>query len=326
MSGLWFRIYDEALDDPRLQRLPASLFRAWFNLLCAASRNGGTLPDLPDLAFMLRTRPGALSRRLDALRAVGLVEEVDGELRPVEWEKRQFVRQDAQVGAEPMTAAERTRRWRERRARDAAGVTGDVTVTAIDLESNQETKTQTAPEGASACAGFNEFWQAFPSRDGDNPEQPALEAFRKAVAAGAEPEAIIGGAKAYASATAGSAAMSHPPRDGCPRSDGAKPGRFPPHMRRSSRRFGFPRPRRTGAHGPIIGARRRARARPSTPRAAGAFPLNIHPRRSNRRRNHQAERKQRCKIISPAAPSPLAWRWPLSPGSPVLKRPPRLLT
>jgi hypothetical protein len=203
MSGLWFRIYDEALDDPRLQRLPASLFRAWFNLLCAASRNGGTLPDLPDLAFMLRTRPGALSRRLDALRAVGLVEEVDGELRPVEWEKRQFVRQDAQVGAEPMTAAERTRRWRERRARDAAGVTGDVTVTAIDLESNQETKTQTAPEGASACAGFNEFWQAFPSRDGDNPEQPALEAFRKAVAAGAEPEAIIGGAKAYASATAG---------------------------------------------------------------------------------------------------------------------------
>jgi hypothetical protein len=122
MAGLWFRIYDEALDDPRLQRLPASLFRAWFNVLCAASRNGGTLPDLPELAFMLRTRPGALSRRLEALKAAGLLDEVDAELRPVEWEKRQFVRQDAQDGAEPMSAAERTRR--ERRARDAAGVTG----------------------------------------------------------------------------------------------------------------------------------------------------------------------------------------------------------
>ena len=124
MSGLWSRINDQALDDPLLQRLPASLFRAWFNILCAASRHGGTLPDLAALAFMLRTRPGALSRRLEALRAAGLIEEVEGELRPVEWEKRQFVRQDAQDGAEPMSAAERTRRWRERRARDAAGVTG----------------------------------------------------------------------------------------------------------------------------------------------------------------------------------------------------------
>ena len=51
-------------------------FRAWFNVLCAASRNGGTLPDLSELAFMLRTRPGALSRRLEALKAAGLIEEV----------------------------------------------------------------------------------------------------------------------------------------------------------------------------------------------------------------------------------------------------------
>jgi hypothetical protein len=204
MSGLWFRVYDEALDDPRLQRLPASLFRAWFNILCASSRNGGVLPDLPDLAFLLRTRPGALSRRLEALKVAGLLEETDGALRPVDWDKRQFVRQDAQDGAEPMTAAERTRRWRERRARDAAGVTGDVTVTPLDLEPNQETKTQTAPaECEGVSEGFDEFWRAFPQRDGDNPEQPALAAFRKAVAAGADPEAIIAGAKAYANATAG---------------------------------------------------------------------------------------------------------------------------
>ena len=122
MSGLWFRIYDEALDDPRLQRLPASLFRAWFNVLCAASRNGGTLPDLPDLAFMLRTRPGALSRRLEALKAAGLIEEAEGALRPVEWERRQFVER----AADP-TAAERMRRFRERAAERNGAVTPTLT-------------------------------------------------------------------------------------------------------------------------------------------------------------------------------------------------------
>ncbi len=207
MSGLWFRIYDDALDDPRLQRLPASLFRAWFNVLCAASRNGGTLPDLPALAFMLRTRPGALSRRLEALKAAGLIEEADGELRPIEWEKRQFVRQDAQDGAEPMSPAERTRRWRERRARDAPGVTGgdarDVTVTAIETETETETQTAPAARESAIDDSFEEFLVAFPRRDGDNPRAPALAAWRKAIAAGAHPALILAGARAYAASAAG---------------------------------------------------------------------------------------------------------------------------
>ena len=197
MSGLWFRIYDEALDDPRLQRLPASLFRAWFNVLCAASRNGGTLPDLPDLAFMLRTRPGALSRRLEALKAAGLIEEAEGALRPVEWERRQFVER----AADP-TAAERMRRFRERAAERNGAVTPTLTNAPLEQDTPLDQDSLTAPEGASASEGFDEFWRAFPQREGDNPEQPALAAFRKAVAAGADPEAITAGAKAYASATA----------------------------------------------------------------------------------------------------------------------------
>ena len=50
----WFRAYNEALDDPKVQRLPGELFKTWFNLLCVASRCGGSLPALGDLAFMLR--------------------------------------------------------------------------------------------------------------------------------------------------------------------------------------------------------------------------------------------------------------------------------
>ena len=109
MSGLWLKIFDEELFDLRVQRLSASLFKTWVNCLCATSRNSGKLPDLANLAFLLHTRPGALSRRLDALKVAGLIEEIDGELRPVAFEKRQSFRQEAQDGARP-SAAERTRR------------------------------------------------------------------------------------------------------------------------------------------------------------------------------------------------------------------------
>jgi hypothetical protein len=46
---------------------------------------------------------------------------------------------------------------------------------------------------------FLEFWQAYPKRDGSNPKAPAEKRFIAACKAGAEPEAIIAGAKSYAS-------------------------------------------------------------------------------------------------------------------------------
>ena len=185
MSGLWFRIYDEALDDPRLQRLPASLFRVWFNLLCAASRNGGTLPDLPELAFMLRTRPGALSRRLEALKAAGLIEEMDGALRPREWDKRQFVERPADP-----TAADRMRRMRERAVERNGAMAPTVTNATVEGEEEKDTDTQTVPAAReNELDAFGEFWRAFPRRDGDNAKKPALEAFQKAIAAGVRPGA-----------------------------------------------------------------------------------------------------------------------------------------
>jgi hypothetical protein len=200
MSGLWFRIYDEALDDPRLQRLPASLFRAWFNVLCAASRNGGTLPDLSELAFMLRTRPGALSRRLEALKAAGLIEEIDdGALRPVDWERRQFVERPADP-----TAAERMRRFRERATERNETVTPPVTNAPIEEDEGLEQDSLAAPAAREgALDAFEEFLSVFPRRDDETPRAPALAAWRKAIAAGAGPARIVAGAKAYAASVAG---------------------------------------------------------------------------------------------------------------------------
>jgi hypothetical protein len=200
--ALWFKIHDDALDDPRLQRLAPATFRAWFNLLCVASRNGGRLPELSALAWLLRCGRKPLARRLDELKAVGLIEDVDGGLRPVEWERRQSLRDN--TGDDPQTGVERTRRWRERRdaavrPRDEDASPRDATVTG---DQDQEQESQSAP-AARASDSFEKFWQAFPTRQGDNPQTPARTAFHKAVAKGVDPAAIVAAAKAYAATVAG---------------------------------------------------------------------------------------------------------------------------
>jgi hypothetical protein len=195
---LWFKIFDDALDDPRLQLLPAATFKTFVNLLCVASKRGGALPAIGELAFMLRQRAGGLAKRLEALVEAGLLEAgADGVLRPAEWDKRQPLRETT-TEAEPLTGAERTRRWRERQGvteRDAPVTERDVTVTG-DIDQDQDQDSQFAPM-ARESDRFAEFWGVFPKRQGDNPEAPARAAWRKAVAGGADPTAIVDAAKAY---------------------------------------------------------------------------------------------------------------------------------
>jgi hypothetical protein len=49
---------------------------------------------------------------------------------------------------------------------------------------------------------FEDFWQAYPKRDGSNPKEPARKRFVAAVKSGVEADAIIDGAKAYSAAEA----------------------------------------------------------------------------------------------------------------------------
>jgi hypothetical protein len=48
MSARWFRFYDDALNDPKVQKLSGDLFKAWVNILCLASKHGGELPAVND--------------------------------------------------------------------------------------------------------------------------------------------------------------------------------------------------------------------------------------------------------------------------------------
>lgn len=86
----WFRAYDDALNDPKLQRLPAEHFKVWFNLLCVASANNGILPPVEELSFSLRLSEVTTNEYLSALIDAGLLDSEYGTLSPHNWKSRQF--------------------------------------------------------------------------------------------------------------------------------------------------------------------------------------------------------------------------------------------
>lgn len=109
MSG-WFRFYNEALDDPKVQSLDGETFKAWVNLLTLASRNGGKLPSIADIAFGLRCDITVAERYIERLSNGGLIDRLNGgangyHYAPHNWSKRQY---------KSDTSTSRVKRFRER--------------------------------------------------------------------------------------------------------------------------------------------------------------------------------------------------------------------
>jgi hypothetical protein len=129
----WFRVYDDLVDDPKVQRLDPSLFKALINLWCLASANDGVFPPIDEVAFKLRMKPEKVQRVLAELRAVGLIDDDDRGIHPHNWAGRQF-KSDV---ADP-TAAERMRRHRNRQRNDT--VTPPITSRSPETEAEAERK------------------------------------------------------------------------------------------------------------------------------------------------------------------------------------------
>lgn len=87
----WFRFYDDALDDPKVQRLPPHLFKSWINLLCLASKGEGQLQSIDDIAFRLRISVQDAAQQIDDLILAGLIDiDAQGNRVPHNWSARQF--------------------------------------------------------------------------------------------------------------------------------------------------------------------------------------------------------------------------------------------
>ena len=91
--GRWFRFYDEVVDDRKIHELSDRQFRFWVNCMCLASRCGGALPPLMDIAFHLRKSESQVATLLQQIGNTGrcLIDTLpDGTLRPHNWDIRQF--------------------------------------------------------------------------------------------------------------------------------------------------------------------------------------------------------------------------------------------
>lgn len=197
----WFRVYDEMLDDPKMQRLPPDTFRAVINLWCLASRSGGIIPAAEDVAFALRVTESNAVTLLDELVTLGFLDAENGVLKPHNWDKRQYKSDTADA-----TNADRQRRFRERNRNGERNAVTAVTVTPPRTDTDTETE-QIQKEkyiGRSQAtrppsdSDFEEFWKVYPKRAGTNPKAPALKKFKAAVRGGAVPAEITAGAARYA--------------------------------------------------------------------------------------------------------------------------------
>jgi hypothetical protein len=190
----WWRAYNEAVNDPKLQLISDSLFRAWFNVMCIASANDGELPALKDLAFTLRLSPTKTAQVLAQLHAAGLLDKTETSFTPHNWGGRQY-----KTDKPDETAAERMRNYRERKRNAMStdpsplrvtdrNVTDDVTdrntvtvtvprLQTTDTDTEQKEDTREAAL-SSAEPRFEVFWSEWPNKVG---KPAALKALKSAV-------------------------------------------------------------------------------------------------------------------------------------------------
>ena len=179
----WWRAYADAVDDPKLQRLPAELFRTWFNLLCMASANDGRLPAIGDMAYKLRVKEGEAAKRVQALKDAGLLDEDETGVSPHNWDARQF---------KSDVSTDRVKRFRQRCGNEKRNVS--VTASETETESDSSLRSQSASELRSQA---ERFYRSYPKHVDP---RAAEKKFTTIVRAGADPEQIIAAAERYAAA------------------------------------------------------------------------------------------------------------------------------
>ena len=128
----WFRMYDEVLDDPKVQRLSADDFKAWINILCVASRNDGKIPPIADLSFALRLSANDARTLVERFLNGGLIDRRTGgadgwHYAPHGWDKRQY---------KSDTSTARVKRFRKRN--ETVSETPPETEAETDTEKKEE--------------------------------------------------------------------------------------------------------------------------------------------------------------------------------------------
>jgi hypothetical protein len=108
--GPWCRLYASILDNPKLERLSDSVFRAHIKMMAVATVYGGMIPlDLDDVAIRLRKPLGKVRDLVQVLLSANLLERTNGGYIIHDWVEMQF---DSDV------STGRVKQFRERQKTD----------------------------------------------------------------------------------------------------------------------------------------------------------------------------------------------------------------
>ena len=79
MANTWIKLYHEILTDPKMGRMPDRLFRRTIELFLIAGKEdqGGMLPPVEDIAWMLRSTDKEIQKTLEDLEALNIIEKTD---------------------------------------------------------------------------------------------------------------------------------------------------------------------------------------------------------------------------------------------------------
>ena len=181
----WFRLYDDLVDDPKVQRLSPENFRGLVNIWCLASKNEGVIPSIDEIAFKLRMTPPKAAKLIGVLREANLIDQTDNGLAPHNWSSRQY-RSD--------TSTERVKRFRKRSKERQCNVSPGVSET--PPESETESDSPHTPQGG-VEDGFERFMLRYPARQPTHDRPKARCSFKAAVEKGIDQERMIGAAGLY---------------------------------------------------------------------------------------------------------------------------------
>jgi hypothetical protein len=89
----WFRVYNEVIDDPKIHKMNAKIFKTFIFMMCFASeceQNGKIPCTSREISVRIRTRHDTVKATIEKLIDLQILANDSNGYKFLNWEKRQF--------------------------------------------------------------------------------------------------------------------------------------------------------------------------------------------------------------------------------------------
>ena len=165
-NNIWLRLYTEITRDRKVRRLSPVYRWIWITILCIAKESpeqgrlmlSKQIPvTIDDIADESNTSTDDVEKAVEQFKEQFMIEELDGVLNIINWDKRQFVSDNA---------TERWKKWKDTKTNTDTNVGGNVGCTLPETETETETETDikdTMPAPYSKIKNlFNSICKSYP--------------------------------------------------------------------------------------------------------------------------------------------------------------------